>query len=76
MNMFRVDGWTYLDFSVLSAREIDLAPWSPTNLTAATVGYNQIDLSWTDASDDESGFKIERQHPNAYGNYVQIGTVG
>jgi hypothetical protein len=22
MNMFRVDGWTYLDFSVLSAREI------------------------------------------------------
>jgi hypothetical protein len=38
INMFRVDGWTYLDFSVLSAREIDLAPWSPTNPTAATVG--------------------------------------
>jgi hypothetical protein len=33
MNMFRVDGWTLLDFSILSAREIvppapdDPAPW-------------------------------------------------
>lgn len=25
MNMFRVDGWTFLDFSILSAREIDPA---------------------------------------------------
>ncbi len=77
MNMFRVDGWTTVDFSILSAREIEpLAPFAPTNLAATTISYNQINLTWTDQSTGESGFKIERQHPNAYGSYVQIGTVG
>lgn len=82
MNMFRVDGWTWVDFSILSAREIEpLAPFPPSNLTATPAmppdnSYNQINLSWTEQSKGVSGFKIERQHPNAYGTYVQIGTVG
>jgi hypothetical protein len=77
MNMFRVDGWKWVDFSILSAREIEpLAPFAPSNLTATTISNNQINLSWTDQSTGELGFKIERQHPTASGSYVQIGTVG
>ena len=59
MNMFRVDGWTLMDFSILSAHEIDpVGPFPPTNLTATTISYNQINLSWTDTSSGETGFVI------------------
>jgi len=36
-------------------------PVSPTNLQATAVSSSRIDLSWTDNSDDEDGFKIERK---------------
>lgn len=35
-------------------------PKKPTNLTLTVAAYNQINLSWTDASTDESSFRIER----------------
>jgi|GEM_PF-1733406 len=35
------------------------APQAPTNLVANPVAYNQIDLSWTDNSTNESGFTID-----------------
>ena len=35
-------------------------PKKPTNLTLTVIAYNQINLSWTDASTDESSFRIER----------------
>jgi YVTN family beta-propeller protein len=35
-------------------------PESPSDLTATSASPSQIDLSWTDHSDDEYGFKIER----------------
>lgn len=34
-------------------------PTIPSNLTATAVSSTQINLSWTDASSDETGFKIE-----------------
>jgi len=49
-------------------------PVAPANLTATAASTSRINLSWTDASGDEDGFKIERSTDGA--NYAQIGTVG
>nr|NIR11681.1 hypothetical protein [Candidatus Aminicenantes bacterium] len=35
-------------------------PAAPTNLTAGAVFWRQINLAWTDNSDNETSFKIER----------------
>ena len=45
----------------------------PTNLVAITASSSRINLSWTDNSGSENGFKIERS--NGAG-YSQIATVG
>ena len=50
------------------------APESPSNLTASAQSSSQIDLSWTDNSSDETGFKIERK-TGASGTYSEIATV-
>jgi phosphodiesterase/alkaline phosphatase D-like protein len=44
---------------------------APSNLTAAAVSSNQINLSWQDNSGNESGFRIERK-TGAGGTYSQI----
>lgn len=49
-------------------------PAAPTELTATAVSYNQIDLTWTDNSSDETGFKIYRSTENL-GDYVVVGTT-
>src|SRR4029453_18764860 len=35
-------------------------PAAPTNLTATALSSSQINLSWTDHSNNETGFKVER----------------
>jgi len=50
-------------------------PNAATNLGATTVSSKQINLSWQDNSNNESGFKIERKTGVA-GAYIQIATVG
>ncbi|MDO9535639.1 MAG: fibronectin type III domain-containing protein [Bacillota bacterium] len=47
---------------------------APSNLAAATVSNSQIDLTWTDNSNNETGFRIERKISG--GSYSQIATVG
>jgi len=49
-------------------------PADPTNLTATAIDCNRIDLGWTDNSDDETSFKIERSTNGV--NFSQIDTVG
>jgi hypothetical protein len=44
-------------------------------LTATPVSQTQIDLAWTDNSNIESGFKIERS-PNGTSGWTQIAAVG
>jgi hypothetical protein len=51
-------------------------PAAPSGLTATAVSRSQINLSWTDNSGNESGFRIERcKNPNCT-NFVQIAQVG
>ena len=52
----------------------DVAPNAPSNLVVAVVSSSQIDLSWTDNSDNELQFKIERKTGSS-GTWAQIGTV-
>ncbi len=48
---------------------------APSGLGATTASVSQINLSWTDNSNNETGFKIERSLTGS-GNWTQIATVG
>ncbi len=50
-------------------------PAAPSGLTATAASRSQINLKWTDNSDNESGFKIERS-TSATTGFTQIATVG
>jgi subtilisin family serine protease len=52
-----------------------IPPQAPTDLTDQVIASTQVDLSWTDNSADETGFRIERKQ-GAAGTYAQIDTVG
>jgi hypothetical protein len=51
-------------------------PAAPTDLTATPFNASEIDLTWSDNSNNEAGFKIERCTGSACTNFVQIATVG
>lgn len=48
----------------------------PTNLAASAASTTQINLSWTDDSDIEDGFKIERCSGSGCINFAEIDSVG
>ncbi|HDS09469.1 MAG TPA: T9SS type A sorting domain-containing protein, partial [Firmicutes bacterium] len=48
---------------------------SPTQLTADPISLTQVNLTWSDNSGNEDGFRIERRDGDA-GFWVQIGNVG
>lgn len=50
-------------------------PSAPTGLAAARASEGQINLTWSDANNDETGFKIERCAGAGCSNFVQIDTV-
>jgi len=45
-------------------------------LSATAVSASQINLAWTDNSNNEDGFKIERCQGNGCSNFVEIAQVG
>ncbi len=49
-------------------------PAAPGNLTATAVSSSQINLTWSDNSSNEDGFRIERK--TGTGAYAEITTVG
>lgn len=54
---------------------IQSAPAAPTNLTAAAVSGGQVNLSWTNPANNQTGFLIERSPDGA--NFSQIAsTIG
>jgi hypothetical protein len=50
-------------------------PAAPTGLSAAAISISQIDLSWTDNANNETGFRIERSKRNN-SSFAEIATVG
>ncbi|MGB8194872.1 MAG: PA14 domain-containing protein [Chitinophagaceae bacterium] len=51
------------------------APTAPSGLAAVAGGFDRINLSWVDNSNNESGFEVVRSTSLA-GTYVNIGTTG
>jgi len=51
-------------------------PNAPSNLVATPVSTTQVNLSWTDNSGNEDGFRIERCTGNGCSNFAQIAQVG
>lgn len=51
-------------------------PAIPTGLTATALSSTSVRLTWTDASSNESGFKIERRINAAIQPWSRIATVG
>lgn len=51
-------------------------PTAPSGLTASRVSESRIDLSWTDTTNDESGFRVERCAGNACSDFSQIADLG
>jgi fibronectin type 3 domain-containing protein len=49
-------------------------PSAPTGLSGIAVSRRQINLSWTDTSANETGFKVERSTNGS--KWTQVGTVG
>ncbi len=56
--------------------EPEVPPAQPSGLTATAVSSSRIDVSWTDNSTDEWGFKIERCAGSSCTNFGQIAVVG
>ncbi|MER3395467.1 MAG: hypothetical protein C4319_01570 [Acidimicrobiia bacterium] len=50
------------------------APEPPTSLTISRVGATALELTWTDMSSSESGFRVERSLDGI--SYTVVGTVG
>lgn len=50
-------------------------PASPSGLSATAISSSQINLSWTDNSNTESGYKIERKIGTG-GTYTQVADIG
>jgi hypothetical protein len=51
-------------------------PNIPSDLVATTVSGSDIELSWTDNSDNEDGFRIERCAGAGCTNFAEVATVG
>jgi C1A family cysteine protease len=73
-NAVRDSDYSNTDSAV--TQELPLAPAAPTGLAASTVSSSQIDLTWTDNTGDETGFKIERCMGVGCSDFSQIATAG
>lgn len=54
--------------------QVMVAPLAPSNLQGAAASSTRIDLTWTDGSNNEDGFKVERK-TGAGGTYAVVVTL-
>jgi len=66
--------FTMNSYSVSYGASGATAPAAPTLLSAAVVSSSSIDLAWSDNSNNEDGFKIERSLTSGSG-FIQIAAV-
>lgn len=74
--------YRWVDNVVVSAKRIGAIGWNgdttavsaPTSLTAKAVSLSQINLSWADNSNNESGFQVEYK-VSPTGNWVLLATT-
>lgn len=52
---------------------LEISPIPPTALSASALSASAVNLQWTDASENETGFRIERRTTGAF---TEIATVG
>ena len=62
--------------STVSATTLDSALASPSELTATTVSFSQIDLSWADNSGNETGFYLEQATDSGFTSGLVVHTLG
>jgi alpha-tubulin suppressor-like RCC1 family protein len=69
--------WSYNSFgNSLYSNEANVTIiGSPSSLNATVISSSQINISWTDTADNETGFKIERS-VSTNTNYTLLATVG
>ncbi len=78
---YRVRAWNsagdsgYSNSASATTQAAATAPAAPSNLSATAVSASQINLSWSDNSSNETGFKVERGSSST-GPWSQIGTTG
>ncbi len=73
-----VDTWPHVSLEsdmVQSTPSIPTEPAAPTGLQIDLVGASQMTISWTDNSDNETGFEVEKMVA-ASGTYFLLATVG
>jgi hypothetical protein len=75
-NVPLADTYAYLYAVDTSASATSTVPAAPTNLTGRAVSAHRIDLAWRDASNNETGFAIQRCYGKNCTSFVQIATVG
>ena len=66
-------GWSYLDSITYITDDGLLRPASPVDLAALAISTSEIDVSWVDSSDNETGFILERAVEG--GDYVHIASL-
>ncbi|MBK7680529.1 MAG: DNRLRE domain-containing protein [Chitinophagaceae bacterium] len=60
---------------VCGAPALDFTPTAPSVLTASAPSVLQVNLGWTDNSNNETGFEIERSTTGIAGTYTLLATV-
>ena len=65
----------YSNTASATTQAAQTVPAAPTNLVATAVSTSQINLSWSDNSNNETGFRIERCQGNNCTNFVEIATT-
>lgn len=60
--------------SATTSASTPATPAAPINLISTAISQTRIDLSWTDSSGNEDGFKIERSPDGR--TFTQVATVG
>ena len=76
---YRIKGYNAVgDGAYSSVLELGLpgVPDAPTNLTATTAGSTQINLTWTDNSNDEVGFKLQISLDQSTWNTIYTSQAG